>query len=279
MNLSNRKVEHPYLDIMTVVFAAVLIVGSILGYTRFQDVEKAKTAFSLKQKTAAEGIAEFDRVMQSREAFLAVSARADATLASISAKIADSASQKAAWDKDAAAIQASYDDQVAAIKAHNDAENAKYKADPRYTTRDYWTFPANPGSPNGLTVDFSGESTALSANETEVSAFLAELKKTESSYKNADVKAIYLNLSKSAEALDSGLKRDLEILSQLVTTGKEGQIVNTAKADLMKVNSEDEWLKTARARALDFIKANNLELIDYDLPGGTDANPSDKSLL
>lgn len=279
MNLSNHRVEHPYLDIMALVFAAVVVVGSIIGYTGFRQAEQAKAIFADKQKTASRTIAEFDRVMAARDEFLTIAANADATMTGIAAKVADGAAQKAAWNNDAAAMQASYNAEVAAIKAHNDAESARYKADPRYTSRDYWTFPSSPGSPAPITIEFSAESAALAANAAEVAAFKAALKKTESGYKNDEVTTIYRDLFKSVDALDSALKRGTEILGQMVTNGKEGQIVNMAKADLIKYNSEDEWLKACRIKAEDFIKANNLDLIDYDVPGGTDANPQDKSLL
>lgn len=279
MNLSNRQVEHPYLDILAMVFVAVIVIGSILGFLRFQEVEKARVAFAQKQKNAAQTISEFDRVMRSRGEFLAVAAKTDATLAAISKKVTDSAAQKTAWDNDAAAMQASYDAEAASIKAHNDAENAKYKADPRYTTRDYWTLPSNPGSPAPLSLDFSAEIAALNANKADLSAFISGLKKEEIGYKMDETKTIFRDLYKSAEALDSAQNRNIEIAGGLVSSGKQGQVLNEAKADLLKYNSEDEWLKALRVLAVDFIKANSLELGDYDLPGGTDVNPADKSQL
>ena len=279
MKLLNRQVEHRYLDALAIIFAVVLIAGSIFGYTRFLAVETAKREFALKQKTAAATIAEFDRIMGDRDSFLAVAARVDLNLASVAGKVTNSIAQKEAWDKDAAAMVASYTAEAAAVKAHNDAENAKYKSDPRYTTRDYWTLPSNPGTPAAISVEFSAETAAVIAAAAEVETFRAELKKTEAGYKNNESKTIFKNLYKSVEALESALERDAVILGNLVTTGKQGQFVNEAKADLIQYNAEDEWLKACRSKAVDFIKDHNLDLVDYDVPGGSDANPQDKSLL
>lgn len=279
MNLSNRQVEHPYLDILAIILAAVIIVGSVLGFTRFQEVEKSRIAFALKQKNAAKTITEFDRVMERRDEFLAMVARTDATLDGISKKISDSIAQKQGWEKDEDAIQASYDAEVAAIKAHNDAENAKYKTDPRYTTRDYWTFPSHPGLPAPLSLDFSADLAALTENYNEVGAFLDTLKKADSGYKMDETKALHRDLIKAVDTLDSALERNLEVMDSLVSTGKQGQIVNEAKAELLRYNVEDEWLKAFSVLAADFIESNNLDLFDYDLPGGTDVDPADKSQI
>lgn len=279
MKLMNRQVEHPYLDVMALLFIIVIVAGSGFGYTRFRAVETAKQQLAAQQKQRRLNIERFDELMKLRDRFLAVSVRTDAVLAAVGDKVINGVGAKQAWDQQSDSDTAAFQDQVTAVKAHNDAEDARYYSDPRYSLRDYWTMPSPPAPPMALTLDFSPEITGLQAESIANKAYLTEIRAAQAKYSNPDLRQIYVALRRAAEDMDSAVNGDIEILQSVVITGREGQIVNESKANTLKYNVEDVSLKLTNLKAVAFVKAQGLDIKDYDLPGGSDANPADKSRL
>ncbi len=279
MKLMNRQVEHPYLDVMALLLVIVVIAGSVLGFTRFRAVEAAKQELAAKQKQRAASVGRFDSLMTQRDEFLAVSLRTDLVLKAVGDKVSTAVGAKQTWDQEYDSNMATFQEQVAAVKAHNDAEDARYHSDPRYRQRDYWTLPSPPAPPAALTLDFSSEIVRLETESAAVKRYVAKIRAAQEKYSNADVNQIYGALRRSAEDMDDAVDRDLEIMRDIVTTGREGQVINAIKADMLKYNAEDANLIVVNSKAVAFAKAQGLEIKDYDLPGGSDADPSDKSRL
>ncbi len=279
MKLMNRQVEHPYLDVMALLLVIVVIGGSIFGFTRFRAVEVAKQALADKQKLRSISIGRFDSLMTLREEFLAVSSRTDSALSAVGDKVISAVGAKQAWDQEYDDNMATFQEQVAAVKAHNDAEDARYRSDPRYRQRDYWTLPSPPAAPAAIAVDFSPEIIRLETESASVKQYVTKVRAAQDKYSNADVNQIYAALRRSAEEMDSAVDRDLDILRDVVTVGKEGQVVSAIKADMLKYDAEDASLAIVNSKAVAFVKAQGLDIKDYDLPGGSDANPADKSRL
>jgi hypothetical protein len=194
--------------------------------------------------------------------------------------VKDGLAQKDAWDEQAAAIEADYQADIAAIKAHNDAEDEKYRTDPRYRQRDYWTYPIHPAQPPSLSIEFSSEKARLVERLGELSAYIEALTAKRSEYSgNDELKRIFNDLLQASRDMEFALKRNTELLDTLVVTAKEGEIVSGAKADLLRYDSEDKRLKACAKKIADFIKNHELKTEDYDVPGGTDVDPADKSQL
>lgn len=279
MKLLNRQVEHPYLDALALLLVLIILGGSAFGYSRFLAVEAVKKQQSAKQQQRRTLISRFDKLMRLRDQFLVVSLDTDTVLGAVGNKVLENIAATEAWDKQFQADQAAFQDQVAAVKAHNAEEDNKYKTDPRYATRNYWTLPTPPSPPNPLSVDFTADIAALGARQTAIKAYIATLRQSQTEFESVELKPIYLALYKAAGDLSSAVARDVDILGGVVKDDVQGRVVNVAKSDMLKYNAQDAGLRSLNTKAVAFIKAQGLRLKDYDVPGGSDANPSDKSVL
>jgi len=264
MRIFKRHIEHPYLDALALIFVIVLVAGSVFGYTRFQAVEQAKRDLALNKATERKALEEFESLLAMRAEFMTVIAVTDAAQNAAKAKVADGIAQKNAWDAQAAAIESDYQASVAAVRAHNDAETAKYRADPRYS-RDIWSAPSLPGQPAPINIDFAAEIAGLEKARTELAGFKKTFTAARGGYTTSELKAMYADLLKSVEDTLSMVDRNIEILGSLAVSGKEGVIVNDARADLLKYDSENEGLEAFASKALRFIDAHDLDAGDYDL--------------
>ncbi len=279
MKIGDKNIEHPYLDIFAVILVIVLIAGSWLGYRSYSAAQSRREKQAASQKAQKERLGAFRNLMESRTEFLTLNAQVDSTLNQVKSKIDANLANQENWDKEWAALQSSYSGQVEAVKAHNAEEDAKYKADPRYTNRDYWSYPSYPSPPPPIAVDFAAEINALTAQTAVLTDYIKTLGKLSGRFADVEINPLYKDLLAAAEATQTAGERDIEILGGIVISGEQGAIVNDAKADLMKYNAGDSSLKAMTKKILAFIKENDLDLDDYEVPGGVDTNPSDKSNL
>ncbi len=279
VEIGDRHIEHPYLDVFAVILIIVLIAGSLLGYRSYSLAQAQRAKEAANQKAQRARVSAFHNLMESRTEFLTLTAQVDGTLAQIKSKVDANLADQKKWDDEREARQTSYASQVESVKDHNAAEDAKYKADPRYTNRDYWSYPAYPSSPSPIRVDFNAEINFLTAENTALEEYVKDLRKSAGSFTDAKINPMHKDLVGAAEATQAAVTRDIEILGGIVSSGEQGAIVNDVKADLIKYNAGDHLLKTLTKKALAFIDDNSLNKAGYEVPGGADTNPSDKSNL
>jgi hypothetical protein len=279
LKFMNRQVEHPYLDTLALLLVVVVLGGSVFGYTRFLASEEAKEQQATRLQQRRQLIDKFDKFMRLRDQFMALSLSADTTLGAIGDKVLTNVAAVQAWDQQYQAGQATFQDQVAGVRAHNAAEDAKYKADPRYTTRNYWPMPTPPDPPAPLSVDFTAETATLKVRAGEIKAYQDTLRAAQSDFSQVELKTLYQDLLRATGDMYSEVTRDIDILGSVVIDAPEGRIVNVVKTDLLKYNAQDPGVKAGNAQAVAFIKAQGLRLKDYDVPGGSDLNPNDMSRL
>jgi hypothetical protein len=279
VSLGAKKIEHPYLDLIALVLVIVMVAGAGVWYRSFSvaQAERQKQSASVKAQKARVGA--FNGLMESRTAFLVLNSQVDGTLGQVKSKIDNNVADQKHWNDEWARSISSFEGQVAAVVAHNEAEDAKYKADPRYTSRDYWSYPNRPSPPPPITVEFSTEIASLTAQAAGLKGYLKELEKSSGKYSDASISPIYRDLVAAAEATLSATEKDIEILGGIAVPGDQGTVVNEAKSDLMKFGAGDPALKALNKKALAFIKEAGLDKADYEVPGGADSNPSDKSNL
>lgn len=279
MKILNHEFKHPYLDVVAVLLLIVLTGGSAFGYISYRRAEEAKAELAAKKRGEQQAVRSFESLEEKHNEYIALVYDIDVTLMQAKSKIENNLAAQEAWDDEWDSRQAAYKQEVDTVRAHNEAEDAKYLNDPRYTQRDYWPAPAFPVMPGSLSVEFSAEISALNAQSAQLKTWLGKLKKDSSDFSSEEIKPIYRALLNSGEELKSALNRDIDILNKIVTDEDKGQVVSSAKADLMKYNAEDDGLKRFHAKALAFVKNHGLDLKDFELPGGADTKPEDKSNL
>ncbi len=279
MNKTEKNIEHPYLDTLAILFVVALIAGCGLWYQSFKTAEAVKAKLVAEQRNEKKLVKTFEKFMENRAGFLALTTQVDSSLAQVKAKIDASLGAKKEWDSTWADRQAAYQTEAASVKAHNAAEDAKYKSDPRYQTRDYWQFPSYPAPPEKISVDFNDEIKLLTTESQKLKDYITALKIQSGSFKDPGINLMYSDLLKTAEAGKTAVDRDIEILGNIVIGAEEGNIANDAKADLIKYNAVDNGLRSVNQEAVEFIKKYGLVFKDYDVPGGNDATPTDKSTL
>lgn len=264
---------------LAVILVVVLIAGAGFWYRSYFVAQKERERQVVSQKAQRARVNAFRNLMESRTAFLVLNAQVDGVLVQIKSKISANVADQKRWDEEWTGLQLSYSSQVEAAKAHNDAETAKYKEDPRYTNRDYWSYPVYPSPPPPITVEFGTETNALTAQGAALEEFIKGLKKSSGTYKDDVINPMYRDLLDAAEATLSAVERDINVLGGIVISGSQGAIVNEARVDLLEYGAGDDSLKALAKKALAFIEEADLDEADYEVPGGADTNPSDKSNL
>lgn len=279
MSVSKKPLVHPYLDSIVAIFLLFVFFGTVFLLLSIRVTDIAKQTQAKEARLTEARIEDFNQFMESRSLFLAINAQDDLTLAQVKTKSDASLAAKAAWHEEWDSRQAGYTEEVAAVKAHNDAEQAKFRADPRYINMEIWTYPSFPQLPADISVDFNPEISQLTAELQELNKYISDLKTMRNRNTDEEVGLLYTALLKSAETYRAAFSDDIDLVKNILMNGEEGVFVNEAKAGLLKYNAGDEGIKTMNRIVLAFIEKYSLDKANYEVAGGTDSNPNDKSSL
>jgi hypothetical protein len=279
MNINKKALVHPYLDSFVAIFLLFIFFGTVFLLLSIRVTDIAKETQAKEASLTKARIRAFNQLMESRSVFLTINAQDDTTLAQAKTKIDASLVAKAAWHEEWDGRQAGYTEEVAAVKAHNDAEQAKFREDPRYINMDIWTFPSFPPLPADISVDFSPEISQLMVELQELDEYINELKDARNRNADEEVGLRYTSLLKSAETYRTAFSDDIDLIKNILINGEEGVFVNETKAGLIKYSAGDEGIKALNKIVLVFIEKYSLEKADYEVSGGADSNPNDKSDL